>query len=186
MNQNPLNMIINLNNIYINDSSIPETIGQNQYYNTCSCPNFKTINPTDYKIEEEIFVNSYYFFNKNISINNENIKENPNEIITKTLINEENTIPFKIKEENISFQKLNKENNEENINIEIKELKNDINKKTHLGRKRRNDYCNGEHNKYSEDNLRRKAKNLVLDYTMDFLNKTIKNIYNDNIGKECQ
>ena len=183
MNQNPLNMRINSNNIYINDSSIPEIIGQDQDYNTCSCPNFKSIYPTDYKIEEELFVNSYYFFQKNISIDNENIKENPNEKITKTIINEENDIPFKIKEENISFQKLNKESNKENINTQIKELKSDINKKNHLGRKRRNDCCNGEHNKYSEDNLRRKAKNLVLDYTMDFLNETIKNIYNGNIGE---
>ena len=182
MNQNSLNMRFNFNDIYINDSSIQEAIGQNQDYNTCSCPIFKSIYPTEYKIEEELFVNNSYFLQKNLSNENQNNKEKTIENIAKVIINEENIIPFKLKEENISFQKLNK-SNEKNIKTESNVLQKYSNIKNHLGRKRRNDYCNGEHNKYSDDNLRRKAKNLVLDYTMDFLNEIIKGIYNGNIGE---
>ena len=186
MNQSNLNMGINFNKICINDSSIQETSSQNQDYNVCSYQNFKSLYPNDsndYKIEEESFLNNYYFSPNNLLIEKELNKTKPFEKTTKVITNEERDIPFELKEENISFPKKNKQNNEEIIKTKIKELKNDINKKTHLGRKRANNYCNGEHNKYSEDNLRRKAKNLVLDYTMDFLNETIKNIYNGNIGE---
>ena len=183
MSKSTLNLEINFNDIYINDSSIQEANGQNQNSNICSYSNYKSINQNDYKIEEELFINNYYCFQKNFLIESENNNEKPIEKITKININEENTIPFKIKEENISFPKVSKNNNEEILKTEIKKIKKDLNKKTHLGRKRRNDFNNGEHNKYSDDNLRRKAKNLVLDYTMDFLNETIKNVYNGKIGE---
>ena len=39
-----------------------------------------------------------------------------------------------------------------------------------------------EHNKYSDDNLRRKCKHLVIKNTMAFINKSIRNKYNGNIG----
>ena len=40
-----------------------------------------------------------------------------------------------------------------------------------------------EHNKFSDDNLRRKCKHLVLKYLMKFINDKILDIYNGNIGK---
>ena len=40
-----------------------------------------------------------------------------------------------------------------------------------------------EHNKFSDDNIRRKCKHLVLKNILDFLNKSIKEIYNGNIGQ---
>ena len=183
MSQSTLNIKINFNDIFINDSSIQEANGQNQDSNICSYSNYKFINQNDYKIEEELFLNNYYSFQKNFLTENQNNNEKPIEKITKTNINEENTIPFKIREENISFSKINKNSNEEILKVETKKINKDLNVKTNLGRKRRNDYNNGEHNKYSDDNLRRKAKNLVLDYTMEFLNETIKNIYNGKIGE---
>ena len=42
----------------------------------------------------------------------------------------------------------------------------------------------GEHNKFSDDNLRRKVKHLVLKYTFDFINDKISSAYNyQNIDK---
>ena len=182
MNQNTLKMGINFNQICINDSSIQEINGQNQDYDVCSYPNFKSLKSNEYKIEEESFLNDYYYFPKNFLINKDFNKEITIEKETKVIKNKERANPFELKETNISFPKTNKEGNEI-IKTEAKELKKDLNNKTHLGRKRRNDYSSGEHNKYSDDNLRRKAKNLVLDYTMDFLNETIKSAYNGNIGE---
>ena len=40
----------------------------------------------------------------------------------------------------------------------------------------------GEHTKYSDDNLRRKCKHLVLKYTMDFINEKISSVY-DGVNK---
>jgi hypothetical protein len=51
-----------------------------------------------------------------------------------------------------------------------------------LGRKKRNDEESGEHNKFSDDNLRRKVKHLVLDNIFKFINEKIKKIYNGKIG----
>ena len=39
-----------------------------------------------------------------------------------------------------------------------------------------------EHNKFSDSNMRRKCKHLVLKNTLDFINKKIRSIYNGNIG----
>ena len=39
-----------------------------------------------------------------------------------------------------------------------------------------------EHNKFSDDNVRRRCKHLVLKNSMDFINGSIKRIYNGNIG----
>lgn len=52
-----------------------------------------------------------------------------------------------------------------------------------LGRKRKNSNETGEHNKYSQDNIIRKIKTIVLSYLLIFINKFINNIYKGNIGK---
>lgn len=56
-----------------------------------------------------------------------------------------------------------------------------IKKKCGRIRKRKND--DKEHNKYSDDNLRRKIKHLVIKALHNFLNNLIKTLYHDNIGK---
>ena len=69
------------------------------------------------------------------------------------------------------------------INDEIKNLKNNlIIKKKTFGRKKKSDKTKGEHNKYSDDNIRRKCKHLILNSIMEFINEKIKIIYNGNIG----
>ena len=68
------------------------------------------------------------------------------------------------------------------INYPVEKDKIETKKKSSLGRKRREDSGSGEHNKFSEDNLRRKCKHLVLDNTFNFINDKIKEKYNGNIG----
>ena len=60
-----------------------------------------------------------------------------------------------------------------------------LNKKGEIifyGRKKKADSGTGEHNKFSDDNLRRKCKHLVLVNTFKFINEKIKKIYKGNIG----
>jgi hypothetical protein len=54
--------------------------------------------------------------------------------------------------------------------------------KKKIGRKRKNDTSIAEHDKYAVDNLRRKCKRIILSYALNFINETIKKIYNNNIG----
>ena len=77
---------------------------------------------------------------------------------------------------------------EENLKVEITEedinkLKNDLTQP--LKKKRgRTKTGNSEltHNRFSDDNLRRKCKHIVLQITMDFINEKISEIYG-NIGQ---
>ena len=39
-----------------------------------------------------------------------------------------------------------------------------------------------KHTKYSIDNMQRRCKSLILNYTLEYLNYQIKKIYNGNIG----
>ena len=68
------------------------------------------------------------------------------------------------------------------LNNQIKSDKNEKKKKSLLGRKRKGDSGIGSHSKYSDDNLRRKCKHLVLDNDLKFLNEQIEEKYNGNIG----
>ena len=51
------------------------------------------------------------------------------------------------------------------------------------GRKKKGDNSIGLHNKYSNDNIRRKIKHLVLKSFVSFFNEKIKKIYNGDIGQ---
>ena len=68
------------------------------------------------------------------------------------------------------------------LNNQMKKDKNEKNKKSLLGRKREGDSWSGLHSKYSDDNVRRKCKHLVLDNDLKFLNEKIEEKYNGNIG----
>ena len=72
------------------------------------------------------------------------------------------------------------------------EIFNELNKKekpknkNKPGRKRRRENDNDnkkEHNKFSEDNIRRKIKSLFFKYIFIFINEKIKYMYNNDIGK---
>ena len=51
-----------------------------------------------------------------------------------------------------------------------------------IGRKKKNDNSKRSHNKYADDNLRRKCKHLVLNSVKEFINEKIRFLYNDDIG----
>ena len=63
---------------------------------------------------------------------------------------------------------------EENEITEIKEKK--------RGRKAEKTDTNSPHNKFADDNLRKKSKHIVLSEILNFLNSKLKEIYKDNIG----
>ena len=67
------------------------------------------------------------------------------------------------------------------INIQNEETKN-TKKKCGRKRLRTDDNNKSEHNKFSDDNIRRKCKHLVLKYTLEFINNQIKRKYEGNIG----
>ena len=76
---------------------------------------------------------------------------------------------------------VNNINNINNINNKKPKKKKKGNKK--CGRKRVKDLDNtDEHNKFSDDNIRRKCKHLILDNLMKFINRQIRTIYNGRIG----
>ena len=52
-----------------------------------------------------------------------------------------------------------------------------------LGRKRKNSKEIGKHNKYSEDNILRKIKSMLLSYVFNFINLTINKLYEGNTKK---
>ena len=54
-----------------------------------------------------------------------------------------------------------------------------------LGRKRKSDNAKGEHNKFSDDNMRRKIKHVVLKSLMEFINNKIKEVFNGKIRCNC-
>ena len=101
---------------------------------------------------------------------------------TKNLINDGKKKDIDIIDENSekAFTQLTLYNsNPEEIKSE--EIQEKINKKK-SGRKRKRDLEIVEHNKYSEDNLKRKCKHLVIKNVLIFINLRIKKLYNGNIG----
>ena len=104
-------------------------------------------------------------------------KANTNEgkFYVRKKIDEKQLFKYLDVHKNISF----KNNNANNSG----EIPNENNKKK-CGRKRiRPEDNKGEHNKFSDDNIRRKCKHLVLKSVLKFINKKIINLYNGKIGE---
>ena len=53
-----------------------------------------------------------------------------------------------------------------------------------LGRKCKNSKESGEHDKFSDDNLSRRCKHILLNYLFIFINNLIKNVYYNNLSEE--
>ena len=76
----------------------------------------------------------------------------------------------------------------ENMKISQKEIEeinsNDLNKeKKKCGRKRkRENESHNEHNKFSDDNIRRKCKHMIIKNLLGFINLKINKLYNGKIG----
>ena len=168
MLQTNSNLRVNFNDICINDSFIQETNSQNPDYNFFTYLNMKSISLNDYKLQEESILNNYNYSKKNILREQENNIENHDDRNIKAINNEEKTFGLKYKNPNILFLSNKIDNNTEKLGkTEILKLKKNLEKKPHLGRKRKNEGSIGEHNKFSSDNFRRKEKTLILDYALD-------------------
>lgn len=86
---------------------------------------------------------------------------------------------IKEKEENEGKEKT--KDNIENIEKEIKEIIIQEEQKK-FGRKRIRLGYEGKHNKYADDNLRRKVKHIILEELFEFINNKISVLYNGHIG----
>ena len=128
----------------------------------------------------------------NNKINNclPNIQEKTTNINSKDKVKKKIKI---MKEKKILFIDINKNANEnasDNINLDKNKPKTKKEeKKEKCGRKRKRDKNmennsnnHEEHNKFSDDNIRRKCKHLLLKNLLKFINQKIKNIYNGKIG----
>ena len=79
-----------------------------------------------------------------------------------------------IKDNNTSSQKINRK---------IQKYKNELNPhKKPTGRIKKKDKKDGKHNKFSDDNVRKKIKHIIIRNVMKFLNMKIKKLFKGNIG----
>ena len=106
-------------------------------------------------IKKKAMYNDYEINNYYFFIMNKNLSENS------------------INTMNINFQKIkiNKKNNKDSKKRGRKRKREDI-----------DDNDTKIHNKFSDDNLRKKCKNIVLKSILEFINKKIKEQYNNKIG----
>ena len=73
------------------------------------------------------------------------------------------------------------EKEKENVNENIKPK--ESNEKKFLGRKRMGDNSTSVHDKYSDDNTRRKIKRIIISNLYNFINIKIEDIYGDEVGE---
>lgn len=175
----PLNVsMIQVNNFF-NQNSPQNSNSQNQLSNFFSISNINNLSLNYSKIEDENNSDDYFFLPQIPRIKyeirqekavNENISE------AKTIYT---NFPFTKKKEE-SFISSNK-NLHRTTSLN---LKNEFLIEPRLCGNKRNKNNNSikEHDKYADDNLRRKVKNLIFKVILDFINEKIKNIYEGKIG----
>ena len=129
------------------------------------------------------------FFGENsFDLGNDNASQDqfiPYEISLKN--NERHFHEFNAPSERPTFSNTHLENeNREIVDpepfIQINNNRTIIDKKK-CGRKRKNENNTTEHNKFSDDNVRRRVKHLCFKYLLLFINSQIKEIYNNKIGQ---
>ena len=128
---------------------------------------------SEYNNDEDIFTsdNKDYIINPIITSNLDKIWEiYPND---RKLVKEKKLKKNSL--DNFENKKLSKNCNNIKQNIKIK-------KKSGRKRKRTDEDVFKEHNKFTDDNMRRKCKHLVLKNIMDFINEKIRIIYDDKRG----
>ena len=161
-----------------------------------------SFNVENWKKNQNYILPSFHFFeqilNDNLNSDEYISQENKetlseNNLYKKKGFSKENTIPNN--KELLIGQFKNQMDLENNISEETKNIQKEKeikikNNKKKFGRKRKRnnediqsqDKEESERNKFSDDNLRRKCKHLVLKYAQNFINNKIKIIYNGNIG----
>ena len=149
---------------YINTHSNEERLS-NIYVNNTLEPNNESSNLEGYL---NLLDNNFTFNQKDINTFNLIDKQ------TKPNSNEEKDHKNKDMNDTFQIQTLSKTDEYQKENSEKP--------KKRCGRKRKNDVRETEHGKFSDDNVRRKVKHLVLKYVMIFINQKIDNIYGGKIG----
>ena len=161
--------------------------------NSIFLANNKAFSQFNFEISSEDDINEKQSKDENYIINLDtelktSIKEDRN--IKSNIINNE----FKINNFNFFIYNCHQAEHSNNNN----EAKNKNNEKFNIklsakrGRKKKRDITNvnGDnmekekkaHNKYSDDNMRKKCKNIILKYAIIFINSKIKEIYKGDIG----
>ena len=160
--------------------------------------NLNNFNQNDNKDTPLTNANNFIYFNNNQNLNFPNELSNNNKEPIKNCENKSKKIfrIIKIKQKSADNSNLEEIDNKVNkLPIEIKKVKNK-NKKILNRNDNDNDRNNiilnnsddnkknskQKHNKFSDDNLRKKCKHLVLSNVLEFINKRIFDIYEGNIG----
>ena len=134
------------------------------------------------QLKEEEHVEDSYNINENYNNNNNN-KNN----IFPICFDKANKELFNKKEfiNQLNYIKSNDNDFEKNrymiTNLENKQK--EEKEKMKLGKKDKNDKEKKKHTKFCDDNIRKKCKNLVLKYMLEFINKKIYNLYDGDIGQ---
>ena len=139
-------------------------------------------------------INNYnYFFNDNLMFESDSELNNPNFQINTELFSFNNKISNEITDQkgingfkdlyykNFQDDKyLNNKKYFESVQLKIKEKifsKKPFKEKKILGRRRKCEKILGVHNKYSDDNIIRKCKSIILNSAINFINKKINFLY---------
>ena len=170
------------NMLRITDSS------HNFTFNNYSSQHFRDSNSIPY-LNEHLLMSELFYLDDNNStpkINNEiSLIDNENPDLLKDL--EDSNENIKSKEKLIKWDKddsnhINYKKYIQAIQSKVKEkiyLKRPFKEKKILGRKKKHNEGLGEHNKFSDDNILRKCKNVILDCILNYINDKIKLLYSN-------
>ena len=177
MLQKHLNQNFNLEDLHINDSFYQKNNNPIQDCNIFPISKINTLSQNEYNIEEGSIINDNIFLSKLYTLSPVINAIDSNDKPTKINTNEEEGINNIFKQNKYNIIK-----NDNIKQINESESKKYIYTKSNLNQKRKNENTTKRHNKYSDDNLRRRTKNLVLTYALQFINDKIRILYKGNIG----
>ena len=165
----------------------------NFLFNNCSItPHFRASDTIPY-FDDNLLMSDLYYIDENKSIQKISHEMPQNDFENFDLLKdlEDSNETNKSKEK---FAKSDRDNNNytndkkhiQEIQSRVKEkiyLKRPFKEKKILGRKKKHNEGLGEHNKFSDDNILRKCKNVILDCALKFINDKIKALYSKEQAK---
>ena len=165
---------------------------------------FLFFSPNEYQERETLFFDNFEFDQEPVDIitsklwvkNFNNEIKNKNNFLTTNIFDDQTGFTSKIKlnkSSQFEFNKIqdfiivgtqkNQKNNCFDKNSKINEDKNQPSgENILLGRKKKGSNELGVHTKFTDDNLSRKFKHIIIDNLLKYINSIIKNQYNDSIG----
>ena len=149
--------------------SMPFKVESYNSYNSQKDPKTQFKYFSSFDINNEIISETFddYLLRMNNGLNNEDINLN-------SIINDN------FEEENQSLKLVNFPFFQKNIEFILNE-KEKLQDKLKAGRKKKNSYETGNHNKYTSDNIIRKCKTVLINVLFNFINKKIKDIYKKSL-----